>query len=321
MMIEKGINTLNKMELSSGAFMAIGATAIISHAPTLPLVAAIFTTVLSLPVFISAVINYYNIQKDNKSFLDNGLLGSLYKKQITKQITQYVDDSQSPTEQKYKLIFLKEYLQAHKISGIKDLFDSDKIEEWNQTISPDYKQCSMYSYLYGIEVKNKNGSGERKLSLSDMFDEDKDNQEKIEIAHQVYQDFKNEGLLGFQMRYPEKDNMTILAELADYKLTQADIGMLQKTFNDIKKGQPAPMIFMNSDELFSILSNLALNNPAHYDFFQEYLSAYDAPISWGQHLEKLKNRAELYEKISGEVLPLAQMENDEVEPEISKLKI
>lgn len=299
-MIEKSINKLNKMELSSGAFMAIGATAIVSHAPTLPLVAAIFTTVLSLPVFISAVINFYSIQKDNKTFLDNGLLGGLYKKQMKKQITQYVDDSQNPTEQKYKLIFLKEYLQAHKISGIKDLFDSDKIEEWNQTISPDYKQCSMYSYLYDIEVKNKNGSGDKKLHLSDMFDEDKDNLEKIEIAHRVYQDFKNEGLLGFQMRYLSSDNLTIFAELSDYTLTDKDVDMMQKTMYNCKNGSTTVPIWIGSN-ILPVLSALALKNPEDNQFLQKYLKANEAPKNWIEHLETIRNRGNLYSKITSDL--------------------
>jgi hypothetical protein len=299
MMIEKSINKLNKIELSSGAFMAIGATAIVSHVPTAPLVGAIFATVLSLPVFISAVINFYNIKKDNKTFLDNGLFGGLYKKLMTKQITQYVDDSENTTEQKYKLVFLKEYLQAHKISGLKDLFHSDQIEKWNKAISPDYKQCSIYAYLYNLEV-NQKLSGYKRLDISDIFDEDKNSAEKIAISQKVYQNFKNEGLLGYQLRYPSSDNLTIFAELSDYTLTNKDVDMMQKTINNCKNGRTPATIWSGSN-ILPVLSALALKNPEHNQFLQEYLKANEAPKNWIEHLETMRNRGNLYSKITSDL--------------------
>lgn len=256
---EKLCNINKKQNLVLGSFLAMGVTSFFISNQVGP---QVFATGVVLPFLAINAINYYKFKIKKDFSLHSTIFSSSYEKTITKWFDFYISSSDNLTEQKYKCLFFSMWLKSRKLTSLpKQLFD--KIEQLADKIIKTESQHDLLSLFYNTD----------KLSVTDFFEEDKDNKRKNDIAKKIYKDFEHLGLIGKHFNYWSTSEMLCLLPLQEYKLTNSDIKEINSL---IKENNKTPDPFRNclffSDISMNYCSKIINSNPDKLDILKQFFN-------------------------------------------------
>ncbi len=189
--------------------------------------------VLALPMVVdSLAINNLLDEKKRKKI---GLFfyKPLFKKNLNKWTKNYLDNSESLTEKKYKLIFLNLWAK-HKEIPFENVFDKKEISDLSrELIDSGETSLSMQRMFYDNTISIHQQLLKRDVTPKNFFDEDKNTPQKIDIAKRVYEEFSNIGLAAKTL-ITGKD-FSFLLELQNYKFNEIDFDYIKQYLDNIKE--------------------------------------------------------------------------------------
>lgn len=206
------------------------------------------------PLFILGVESYSfsKMIANNAEFKRNaGLFTKFWMKRgFNKWMKNYFNDSEDMTEQKYKAIFLGLWLRQRNLKYETLVeYDNKVIHELsNKLVTSKETAYSIlditnehdFNTLYSIPIRKSQPSNtQSKLAtLKDFLDEDFWNNNSINIAKKVYQEYKNNG---FTVKFLDKNLEDFLScmYLQDYKLTDDDYIFIKDSITQLKKDKSA----------------------------------------------------------------------------------
>jgi hypothetical protein len=246
--IEKQIKKNGNLLSGFGAFLLLGAvttsTLNASLAPTLMLCGGLIP--FAIDVFSLKLL----IEMPEKVIHDLSLLGKPFRKRVSKWVKNYIDDSESLTEKKYKVGCLSLWMR-HKRMEVENFMDISILSDLSQELSnkKEMQQSFSLSYLFGDSRKGLKDVFNIDATVLAFLENDKNDSQKIEIAQKVYKEYSNIGMAGqaFVMREPYKE----LLILQDYKFTKEDYGFIDAYVDIVKKGNMKHSSHVLTKELFS----------------------------------------------------------------------
>ena len=236
--IAKKIKRQGNLIAGCGAFIGLGVAGI--SAVTLAPVATLMLCGSMIPLALDVIGLKLLIEKpDPKSIIQNTwMLDIPFRKSIDKWIVNYINDSENLTEKKYKVGCLSIWMNTQgltldKVSANKtykflselsnELFDS---KETQKEIPLAYffgESQGAIKDIFGVEP-----------SIKTFLNDDKDSEDKLQIAKKVYKEYSEIGLAGkaFVNRVPFQE----LLILQDYKFTREDYEVIEAYIKNVKQG-------------------------------------------------------------------------------------
>jgi hypothetical protein len=191
-------------------------------------------------------------QYELNSILNSGFLIEENTKKFEHFLSNdYFKNSDNLTEIKYKVCFLHLFLKTQYVY-IKSLpLLSKKIDEVSEQLiigneTKFYikdifhiKPPKKYTVFLKNLLKYDKSIGYHKPTLHQIFFEDVDNEEKKNIAREVYKDFSYCGLFA-NVLIKDKDNVNLIAEIQNFKLSETDFRILKQEYyeSDIMRISP-----------------------------------------------------------------------------------
>lgn len=239
--IDNELQSIDKKQaFLAGSFLAMGLTAFLTT--SIPAGISLLPATFSIPIIIMSLATHFHLKSNNDLALNSSLFQSNYKKNFQTWLSNYIDDSQSDTETKYKVIFTSMWMRARKLKTY-DVFEK------HNTLIEKVANKMIYHKETSIDLFSLFLT-ESKVSSKDFFEEDKDFLNKRLIAKKVYNDFESVGLVGKHFMYWSASEMLCLIPLQDYKLNSQDIKEIKLlTKRNLKTPKP-----FNHSLLFTELS-------------------------------------------------------------------
>lgn len=295
--IENKFKQLSKVEMAVGAFSTLGITGIFIGMPLLAL------TGIGSSMLMTGYFNYKNMVNDNPLSILNAYTTKYYKKTFEKWFNNYLSESDNTTEQKYKLIMVKLWLDQ-KYLTFKDVADPKNV------ILDNVLEKLLQSNATNMSMRNFLLNSKTDIQPMDFIVEDLKFQEKIDVAKSVYKQFQNIGLLGKNIDCWMSGAFPIAAYLQDYKINDYDIsyiklGMQKKVERSKKLKKQVDIQFYgdNGDIFDKLLDN---NSPEILlllkDFFATVTNINNMPKILTkeniiQTIDKKAQYVALYEKV------------------------
>lgn len=223
MRINDTLTSVNNKLIGSTSFLTMGATACFSFHP---FVSASVGILAGIGLSISLA-ERLKMNKKHYTQFESGFLASFYRHAFTKKLQDYIDNSSSNLEKKYKVIFTSYLLRTQRIQPqfvIQNIFD--RSFRWADKF--DIKNSRQ-------ELVNVFPSMDTPLNFLEFTHQDFQNSHKMETIKKVYNDFEDRGWLGTKisnMEFP-RGNFIFLLEIQDYKLTPADLKIIEKKTQEI----------------------------------------------------------------------------------------
>lgn len=259
--LEEKLGSINKKHLliSCSTFLTMGITSFL--AVEIPVV-SLGVAIISIPFVIMNTLTYFNL-KYKKADAFETLFQTSYKNNFQTWLTNYTDKSEDSTEKKYKIIFTSMWMRSNKIKTT-DLYDlSNKyIDNLGKKLIA-LKETKLNIIELFLEDRN--------ITYPKFFNEDKNNNAKIEKAKHVYKDFESLGLIGQNFMYWSAAEMLCLIPLQDYKLSSQDIIEIKKlTKKNIKTSNPFKHSLGFSELALSYCHKIIAENYEHLPVLKEF---------------------------------------------------
>lgn len=262
--LEEQLGTITKKHLLiSSGFLAMGVTAFLTlDIETVALTLA--PILLSLPFVIMNTYTYFKLKNNKKDAYDS-IFQKSYSNKFQNWLTSYVNQSESITEQKYKIIFTSMWMSSNKIKTT-DLYDlSNKYLNVLGNKFINLKETKLNIIELFLE--------DRKLTYPKFFSEDENNLNKIKIAKNVYKDFESIGLVGKNFMHWSAAEILCLIPLQEYKLSLQDIIEIKKlTKKNIKTADPFKHSLGFFELSLSYCHKIILENYEHLPVLKEFFT-------------------------------------------------
>jgi hypothetical protein len=272
-----------KQAVLAGSFLAMGLTAFM--ATSIPASISLVPAILSVPLLIMSLATHFHLKSNNGLALNGSFFQSSYKKKFQKWLTGYIDESQSHTETKYKIIFTSMWMRARKLNT-HDVFEiQDTLLEKvaNQMLHTKETSLDLFSLFLT----------DSKVSSMDFFEEDKDFHKKRAIAKKVYQDFENVGLVGKHFMYWSASEMLCLIPLQDYKLNSQDIKEIKfLTKRNLKTPKPFNHSLLFTELTINYCVKIINENIEHLPLLKEFFFS----VGQDKKIEEISTLIEQTEK-------------------------
>lgn len=172
-----------------------------------------------------------------------------YRKKFGQWLPNYLEQSESLTEKKYKLLFIYALLHDKEsyiysiipesstlIKNIEtELIENNETKLKITELFPENQIKILMAYHHSrIDKYYKNSKNDDSLFFSDFIDEDKINPEKSVIARKVYKDFSNLGLLGNAIINDSIHYIELLLEMQNFKLNNLDVEKIKQRLSIIE---------------------------------------------------------------------------------------
>jgi hypothetical protein len=223
--IENQIKVQEKKALKLGAFISLGLSA---AATTIEPAIALLIPFVAIHV-ISDVVGvelFLNDHKKEKWFTSN-----IFKKKLNNWFENYIKNSETLTEQKYKAIFFSLWLK-HKEIPLNDLIDSQQIKNLAEELLVNKETVYYLPNAFQDNVPYATKLTKKEINLEKFLEEDKKNPRKINIAKKVYEEFSHMGLAA-KLFVTGKD-FSHLLYLQDYKFSDDDYELIKKFTTELK---------------------------------------------------------------------------------------
>ncbi len=221
--IEKEIIKKKNRVNSALAFIGAGVGAMVATHGLSGLGFASFAIPVAFDVY--TMNNLLNGKREWKTKL--ALYEPLFHRGMRKWVNQYVNSSEDLLEKKYKLIFLKLWLN-HKNLSLENLtgFTHDIFDK----LSEDLRKEKLCEYHIDLLFNSYSGDLEKiygkKVTTMTFIEDDSSYPERLDIAKKVYEEYANFGIIGKALTRKEK--FEPLLKLQEYKLTNADYQEIEK---------------------------------------------------------------------------------------------
>lgn len=284
--IEKKFKNISKIEITIGAFSILGVGGAFIGMPILAM------SGIGLSFLYSGYFNYKNITSNHPLSILNAWSTPFYKKVFKKWFDNYIDSSENLTEKKYKIIFIKLWLDEKYLSLYNLYDDKQKIEKLNEEMKKSKETSFNIKDIFENEME---------IWSQDFLNEDiKDNKiENLMIAKKVYKDFKSMGILGNNFFYWTLDAFRICFYLQDYTLTPQDINNIQNDIENRNKKNKDILLYENNNEQLHYNINKLLDNNS-IETLSKIMKMFENIKSWDDERIVL-NKEEIYNLFSKKI--------------------
>lgn len=311
--IYNSLKKTNQYELSISSLVAIGATSLILNFP----IAGTILLCSSLPSLMLGLYTRKELNKKenmNLNLLSYGIQGVIHKKAFHQWLVNYVENSSSLTERKYKILLMEIYFKHT------DLNRHELILNYTPTYRYLNKVCQELMDKKETNINLMNIIKEHKdLDYILLLNEDLPHPEKIAIGKEVLKEYNEVGLLGKSFNNWCNEALPFLMVMQDYQLNKKDIFYIKKLCEKEKLTQSDILInfeydkkyYQNIDKIIESNCSTEQINALSLFFNKLHLDSKDEQITSKKivnYLEKKKNYQQLNEIL-------------EVKQEISRKKL
>jgi hypothetical protein len=254
--IEKEIKKHGNLISGVSAFLGLGSAAI-SAVNASPL-ATLMLCGAMIPFIIDAVTLKVLIEKPKTVHHDIWFIQKPFKKNVSKWIKSYIDNSESLTEKKYKVGCLSLWMK-HEGIDVDKVMNTGIFKELSEELA-NKKEVEKYFPLHYL-------FGDYKSTIKDIYgidptfhaflERDKEEPHKLEIAKEVYKEYSKLGMAG--TAFLSRNNYEGLLILQGDKFTQEDYIVIANYLQNIKKNKREYQMSMINVELYSNESIRTLN--------------------------------------------------------------
>jgi hypothetical protein len=239
--IEKEFKKNGNLISGCGAFLGVGIGAV--AATTMSPLFMVMTVGAMTPLLTDVIGIKLLVSK--KGFVHKtSFLYKPFKKMMKKWIDNYIENSDSLTEKKYKVACLSLWVQ-HKELDLNQIGDLSMFRALSEELDAKNERKAifpLFHMFYKDQLDTKNQYGVE-ATIDSFLNADKYEPEKIEIAKKVYSEYSNLGIAA--ENFLNRNNFEGPLKLQDYKLTPQDYEVIKQY-----KG-PNLKALMDSTKLYS----------------------------------------------------------------------
>jgi hypothetical protein len=227
MKIFQKIKDINNKAIFSGiGFLTMGLTATAIGSPLVGVI-GLSSLPLSLIYIFSESINKYRISNNTTNPVRTSLLPQVYKLAFTSDLEDYINDSKTDLQKKYKIILTS---FAFKRMGIdpKTIINNayDKSYRWSEKydiFTPDGKMVELF------------GGTNFHINYKELTSEDFKDPAKLAVAQEIYKDFSHLGMLGKEVSriFGFNPNTEFLLNVHTHQLNPYDLAHIEKATQKI----------------------------------------------------------------------------------------